>query len=314
MPTSRHGGRHGFTLVELLVVIAIIAVLLGLVLVAVQRVRGAARRAQCANNLRQIALAVHHYHDQEQRLPYNTFSGPYGGGPDSRAWSWLARLVPYVEQNSLYQQGNIPGKTLRQSGVADQTITLYLCPSDPSSSSGPRLDAGNLKGFAVGRTSYKGVSGANWGDDLLGDGRRRFRTDWRNPGVNGSFDGHSNGDGVFYRLDYTRKMRLSFIRDGASNTFMIGEDIGNATHWSSWPYANNATGTCAIPPNVKKKNGQDYHPANWQNNESFRSAHGGGLHFAYADASVHFISDAISLPVYRAMATIAGGEAVEVPE
>src|SRR5205807_929409 len=144
----------------------------------------------------------------------NTYSGSYGGGIDSRAWSWLARLAPHIEQESVYKLGGIPTKTLRTSGVADRPIALFLCPSDPSNQSGPRLDAGNLKGFAVGLTSYKGVSGANWGDDLKGDGGRNFKTRWRHKGANGSFDGHSNGDGIFYRLDYLRRFRLEFIRDG----------------------------------------------------------------------------------------------------
>src|SRR5260370_13727626 len=100
------------------------------------------------------------------------------------------------------------------SAALSKQVLLYLCPSDSWSLAGPRLDAGNLEGFAVGQTNYKGVSGANWGDDLLGDGGANFKTDWRNPGTNGSFDGHSNGDGIFYRLNYTRRLRLVHIRDG----------------------------------------------------------------------------------------------------
>jgi prepilin-type processing-associated H-X9-DG protein len=255
---------------------------------------------------------VHHHHDTQGRFPCNQFLGPYRGGPHSLAWSWLARLLPYVEQDTLYRQGSIPTKTLNQSGVADRTIPLLLCPADASSQNGPRLDAGNLRGFAVGQTSYKGVGGANWGDDLLGDGPN-INTDWRNPGTNGSFDGHSKGDGMFYRMDYQRKLRLEYIRDGTSNTFMIGEDICLATQWCSWPYANNSTGTCAIPPNVKRGDGSDYPKWNWQNNESFRSLHGDRLQFAFADGSVHFITDTIALPLYRAQATINGGEQVTPP-
>jgi Protein of unknown function (DUF1559) len=95
---------------------------------------------------------------------------------------------------------------------------------------------------------------------------------------------------------------------------MIGEDICLTTKWTAWPYANSATGTCAIPPNVKRPDGSAYPPGNWQNNESFRSAHPGGLHFAFADTSVHFVHDSIDLGVYRALATIAGGEAVAPPD
>ncbi len=305
--------RPGFTLIELLVVLAIIGTLIGLLLPAVQKVRASAQRAGCASNLRQLALAVHNYHDSERRLPYNQFLGPYYGGPDSFAWSWLARLLPYVEQGNLHRQGGIPFKTLRQSGVADRTVALFLCPADDAGAAGPRTDAGNLPGFAVGPTNYQGVSGANWGDDLEGVGPN-FNTDWRNPGANGSFDGHSRGDGMFYRVDYRRRLRLEHVRDGTANTFMIGEDVPAVTQWCSWPYANNAVGTCAIPPNVQAPGGGDYPVSDWQNNESFRSRHTGGLHFAHADASVHFVGDAIALPVYRAMATIQGGETVPAPE
>jgi len=309
---SRSSRRSAFTLVECLVVIGLIAVLLGLLIPAVQAVRGAAQRAGCANNLAQLATAVHNFHDAQGRFPYNTFVGSWFNGGDAPNWSWLARLTPYIEQQELYQTGDIPNKTLRDSDVADRTIGLLMCPSDPSVGTGPRTDVGNLRGMPVGMTSYKGVMGANWGDDN-GVGAN-FNTDWRNPGTNGSFDGHDNGDGIFYRMDYKRRLRLQFIKDGTSNTFMIGEDICRATKWTAWPYANSATGTCAIPPNVKRPDGSDYPPGNWQNNESFRSAHPGGLNFAFADGSVHFINDSIDLAVYRALATIAGGEAVTPPE
>ncbi len=304
--------RAGFGMVDLLVVIALIVVLAGLMMPAIQMSRARAQRVQCASNLRQIAGAVHTYLDEHNRFPYNTFQGVFGEGPDCHAWSWLARVVPYVDSGASIEP-DFMRDTLRESSTAQQAVSSFICPADPSLA-GPRLDAGNLRGVPVGQTSYKGVSGANWGDDLQGDGGPNFRTHWRNASANGSFDGHSSGDGIFYRLDYQRLMRLEFISNGISNTFMIGEDICRATAWCSWPYANNANGTCAIPPNVEWSNGRHYSPMNWENNESFRSAHGGGLHFAYADGSVHFISDSIDLLVYRAMATIVGGETVIAPD
>ncbi len=309
---ARHKATAGFTLVELLVVIAIIGILIALLVPAVQRVREAASRMSCANNLKQLALATHSFHDRHKRLPYGQFQGSYGAGPDSRAWSWLAQILPEIEQENLTRLGGIPQKTLQASGIADRQILLFLCPSDSFSSLGPRTDAGDLYGFPVGQTNYKGVSGANWGDDLEGIGPD-FATDWRHPGTNGSFDGLSQGDGIFYRVDYRRKLRLVHVTDGTSNTFMIGEDLPGVHEWCSWPYANNAYGTCAIPLNVKRTGGGNYAPSDWQNTWSFRSQHPGGVNFAFADTSVHFISDAISLPIYRALATSRGGEKVTLP-
>ncbi len=209
--------RWGFTLIELLVVIAIIGALISLLVPAVQRVREASARTACANNLKQLSLAVLGYHDREKRTPYNQYDGPFGVGRKSRAWSWLSRILPDIEQAALYDRGGVGTMPIKASPIAAEAVAAFLCPSDPSSHSGPRLDAGNLAGVPIGQTNYKGVSGANWGDDLLGDNGPNFPTDWRNPGANGSFDGHGRGDGVFYRLDYLRKLHIGQIIDGTSN-------------------------------------------------------------------------------------------------
>ncbi len=296
--------RSAFTIVELLVTIAIIGILLGLLLPAVQAAREAARRASCKNKLRQIALATNGFHDTHNRFPPGQFLGPFGAGTDSHAWSWLARILPYLEENSIFDEGKIPERTLRESGVAGRTIPTFLCPSDPHSHTGPRIDAGNLDGMLVGQTNYKGVSGANWGADeslALDD----IGTLWPNEGANGSFDGYAHGDGILWRSDYSARMARRRVGDGLSATFLVGEDLPEKNRWCSWPYANNAYGTCAIPPNFTYED-----TLGWYNTWSFRSDHSGGLNFALADGSVRFVDEAISLEVYRALATRDGEEIV----
>ncbi|HEX4613353.1 MAG TPA: DUF1559 domain-containing protein, partial [Urbifossiella sp.] len=235
--------RSAFTLIELLVVIAIIAILIGLLLPAVQKVREAAARSKCQNNLKQLALAAHGYHDANGRLPYDM--SPESGqsatwGMGGTNWSWLALILPYVEQGNLYTQANIPTNTLSASAaqIAVQ-IPTFLCPSD-NAQQGPRSDAADLSGN-IGQTNYKGVSGANW---QWGDAR------W-NPGVQATApdqNGLANGNGIFYRGDGRFKVTLVSITDGTSNTLMVGEDIPEQNQWCSWPYSNNAVGTCAIYP------------------------------------------------------------------
>jgi prepilin-type N-terminal cleavage/methylation domain-containing protein len=314
--------RRGFTLIELLVVIAIIAILIGLLLPAVQKVREAAARAQCKNNLKQLALACHNYHDALGSLPRNgnqfglTNSHGTNGtgccGVGGAHWSWIARLLPYVEQDPLYRQGGIPTNRMNQdaSTLAALAVDLKVlfCPSDKSPRT--RTDSADLGGTLVALTNYKGVSGANWGTDFYPT-ESNFNTSYRNPGTNGSFNGLEKGDGIFWRADIRQgALRLLQITDGTSNTFMIGEDVPEMILWNAWAYANGACGTCAIPPNT----GITIPPlgtanaADWPNRYSFRSRHPGGLQFAYADASVHFIRDTIPLQIYRALATIQGGE------
>ncbi len=306
--TSTSAPRSAFTLIELLVVLAIVAVLIGLLLPAVQKVRAAAARLKCANNLKQIALAVHNFHNAHNRFPENTLPGPSGPyGPQTKAWSWLARVLPYAEQENLNRQAGIPARTLYDArDVVATRVNLYICPSD--SAGQPRDDAADLgvwnPPFIIAApTSYKGVSGANWG---WGDPK------WRNPDTNGNWDGLNQGDGVFYRIDWKFPKGLLAITDGTSSTFLIGESVPDHTHWFAWAYANSATATCAVPPNVQYPPDDDY-SWKWEYSTVFRSRHRGGLNFALADGSVRFIHDSIDLTTYRALATIRGGEAVSPP-
>ena len=308
MVTSR---RAAFTLIELLVVIAIIAILIALLVPAVQKVREASARAACQNNIKQLALGVHNYHDSRKRLPPNGRTNPTSAaeqgccGVNDTFWSWIARILPFIEQGNLYKQGNLDTSTLAASGILDRTFPTLFCPSDTAIQEKTRNDRADLGNRPVGLTNYKGVSGGNWGD---GEAR------WRNPpGNNTSHDGIHFGNGLFYRSDARDKRRFAYITDGLSNTLMIGEDIPTRTLWSSWPYSNNAVGTCGIAPNAVAPNGTEYLPNNWPNNYSFRSRHPNGLNFALADGSVRFISDDINIKLYRDMASIRGGEVVTVP-
>jgi len=318
--------RRGFTLIELLVVIAIIAILIGLLLPAVQKIREAANRMKCSNNLKQLALAVHNYHDVNGTFPRNgnpngltNSHGTTGTGCCGAAaprWSWIAHILPYVEEDNQYRKGNIPLNNLTQNTATREVIASVLnvlkCPSDTTNPRA-RTTSADLGGILVGVTSYKGVSGSNWGADFFPN-ESNFSTPYRNLGANGSFNGLEKGDGIFWRADIRGgPMSMAAVTDGLSNTYMIGEDVPEFIQWNAWAYPNGAIGTCAIPPNT----GITVPPlgaaagfGQWPTRYSFRSRHTGGLQFAMGDGSVRFVRDTIPLNVYRATATISGGEVI----
>lgn len=308
----RYTDRTGLTLLEVLVVISLIAVLMSILLPAVQQARGSAQRAQCQNHMRQIGVACENFDATHQHYPYSQMFDPHGIGPDGTTWSFLAHLLPYLDQISIYRTGGIPDKTLAESGVAQEFVPVFLCPSDPDSSKGPRWDAGNMLEhlFPVGQTNYKGVCGANWGaDETQGWEPDDSGTKWPNIGTNGSYDGLNHGDGFFTRIDWMDPRKKQHVRDGLSQTFMLGEAIPTMDVYCSWPYANNVHSTCAIPPNMMDVPD----PQDWPNSQSFRSYHPYGLHFVCGDGSVHFINDDIDLGVYRSLATIDGAEVFSDP-
>jgi prepilin-type N-terminal cleavage/methylation domain-containing protein/prepilin-type processing-associated H-X9-DG protein len=301
--------RSGFTLIELLVVIAIIAILIGLLVPAVQKVREAAARTQCENNLKQLALAVHSYHDTYKRIPPNATVIMYTWGngtttgdsavPGPQTWTWIARILPYIEQGPLANTFNIPAGTLgnAKAGLVAM-IPVLLCPSqDPTQN--PATDWPNIGGISMSLTNYKGVSGNNW----AWSSNPAFNFKDPKKGNNGL----DNGNGIFYRSDGNRKLTLLGIRDGTSNTMMIGESTHEYDqHCGGWAYPNYVNATCAIPLNYQDPYSTSY--GDWPNRYSFHAPHTGGGNFAFADASVRFVQDSIDLPSYWALSTINGGE------
>lgn len=311
-----HRKRRGFTLIELLVVIAIIAVLIALLLPAVQQARESARRTQCKSHLKQLALAVHNYESAFDALPMNrygdySYSSSWGYAfEDSYSWSWLATLLPYIDRASLWSAGDIPHVRLKDSPVLSASIPLFTCPSDQLSGNSVRNERSHYlrTNPKVGMTNYKGVQGANfcWGD-------------WANPGTSGrTCEPWEDGDGVFFPMNWVRPLRWAKLTDGTSNKLMIGEDVydpngpGNMNYGIgyAWAHSVEACAIAAMPINARRPNGVPYASGDWTGQTGFHSRHTGGAHFALADGTVRFLSENMALGLYRALATVSGGEVV----
>ena len=191
--------RSGFTLIELLVVIAIIAILIGLLVPAVQKVREAAARTECANNLKQIGLALHNHHDAYKFFPPGYRAGsPYvdGVGDTAPGWGWAALILPYIEQDTLFRQLNF-NQPVKQSTGIQTLLAAYLCPSDMTNGSFTVTDGFGGKICSAAPSSYAGCVG---GDE------------------SGTSD--ETGMGIFYRNSRTR---IGDVTDGTSNTLLVGE-------------------------------------------------------------------------------------------
>ncbi|NUQ64625.1 MAG: DUF1559 domain-containing protein [Pirellulales bacterium] len=282
-PPARIGTQaqrlRGFTLVELLVVIAIIGILIALLLPAVQAAREAARRVQCTNQLKQLGLALHNYHDVVGSFPPGWVdSGNFG-------WGWNVFLFPYIEQKPLYDQLSPNSRTLIQVNNNAAAYPLLLtvipnlrCPSDITAASGEQTVGSGANKRPVATSNYVGVRG--FFNMANGDTSN-------NPIVDNTLN-----NGVLYAQS---RVRFSDITDGTSNTFAIGEkgaDAANLTvtppvRAACWAGDGRIQNGNAVTSGVRGK-------LNQGNQNNFASFHPGGANFALCDASVRFVSENIS--------------------
>ncbi|PQO26039.1 prepilin-type cleavage/methylation domain-containing protein [Blastopirellula marina] len=279
--------RIGFTLVELLVVIAIIGVLIALLLPAVQQAREAARRMSCNNNLKNLALGLHNHHDTFGKFPSG---GDHSTDDERQMWGWGAHILPFIEQGSLHDQllvsqqdlkVTLDNSTLRL--LTQTPLQVFICPSDPG---GPLMNGG--------KSNLNSGTGRHFsGDANIGTSFRVAKSNY--VAICGFFDvNHQKNNGTLYRGS---AHRFADITDGTSNTFLLGERNLRCAQ-GAWVGNRNMPGSG--PQGADYTMGRISRPLNDPQNDSnqcvegFASQHPGGALFAYADGSVHFISDTIN--------------------
>jgi len=297
----RRTRRTGFTLIELLVVIAIIAVLIALLLPAVQQAREAARRSQCKNNLKQIGLALHNYHDTMNCMPPG-WIGVSAGKPDfegGNGFSWGTFILPYLDQAPLYSKLNfeLDMNDTQNVDMLRYPLAVYQCPSDPKPDSFQTEDAVTLA-----TANYAGVFGLVEPDNC--------EIPYGTAGSPLTSSGQCVSDGSFF---HNSLVRLRDFTDGTSNTLLVGE----RTTWKNPVDATDivyGTWAGAVPgeeDSMARVIGHAGHlPNKGHDAEDFGSSHVGGAHFVMADGHVTFLSQNMDGGTFQALATRSGGEIV----
>lgn len=320
LPRSR-----GFTLIELLVVIAVIAVLIGLLLPAVQSAREAARRMQCVNNLKQMGLAVHQYVSAFKVIPKGGFGGQLSAATDlnapavasRRINSWGAALLPHLEQEPLYNGINQNLWYLDPSNLtAGQTfLSVYLCPTNPAGSP-MKPNGDNLNSPLFGRNDY----GGNYGERALRCyPKRNCQNSYADQGTK-----TPGGRGVILGVA-DPVITLAHVKDGTSTTIMLGEApealhgiwIGHKNYFDQSSTINARMGvakgtvweSCIVPAVSPKigKVGCDF-------GQEFHSHHSGGANFLFVDGSVRFLKETMSPQTLAAYLSRSGREIISADD
>jgi prepilin-type N-terminal cleavage/methylation domain-containing protein/prepilin-type processing-associated H-X9-DG protein len=319
--------RRAFTLIELLVVIAIIAVLIALLLPAVQAAREAARRAQCINNLKQLGIALHNYHDAIGTFPpgYLSLMDPVTFDNDGPGWGWASYSLSQMEQTPVCNSINfVLGIEFPANQTARvTTIASFFCPSDAWRQDTFTVVDSTTTGTTPGAPICV-VASSNYVGSV-GSGDPSSLYPWIIDADDGP-PGRDNGNGLFFR---NHSVTIAQITDGTSQTFAAGERSQNLSR-ASWTGAvtNAAVPLVALRAEagldpegggalVLSHTGEGHgpnSPSGLAHGDQYWAMHPGGANFLFTDGSVRFIKELVGFTIFQSLATKAGGEVLSADQ